>query len=314
MWFSTIAFAKTFMPEQGSTFAAHYDALYEFLVVVSAISSVMVIGGMIYFALKYRRKGPNDKTAYISHNAMLEFLWSFIPFVIFMIVFAWGWYVYHQMRAMPQNALEVHVTAQKWYWDFQYKSGRKTSKELYVPINTPVKLIMNSRDVIHSFYVPSFRMKQDVVPGRYTALWFEATKLGSFQVFCTEFCGDGHSDMLAKVHVLTREDYDKWLQNDPYKGLSPMEIGKTIFEAKCTACHNITNEKKVGPGFAGIFGSDRALADGTKAVADENYLRESILNPNAKVVAGFPPAMTPFQGQLSEDELAGVIEYLKTLK
>jgi len=314
LWLIEHAAARSFMPVAASEIASRVDKLYSFLVWASLISCILVIGGMTYFAAKYRRRSENDKTAYISHNATLEFLWSFIPFIIFMVVFAWGWIIYHDMRTMPKKAFEVHVVGQKGYWDFQYKSGRKTSGEFYVPKGEPVKLIMASRDVIHSFYIPGMRMKQDVVPGRYSALWFQADKAGVFNVFCTEYCGDGHSAMLAKVHVLPREDFDQWLQNDPYKGLSVAQVGEKVFTAKCVACHNATAEKKVGPGLLGLFGKERDFADGTKAVADENYVRSSILNPGGQIVAGYPNAMTVFQGQISEEELRGVIEYIKELK
>lgn len=314
MFWSASAYAKSFMPIQGSTFASDVDELYKFLVGASILFCALVIGGMIYFAYKYRRKTNTDKTAYIAHSAILEFLWSFIPFLIFMGSFVWGWIVYHDMRNAPKDAFEIHAIAQKWNWDFQYKSGRKTSGELFVPIGKPVRLIMSSRDVIHSFYIPAFRTKQDVVPGRYTALWFEANKLGDFQVFCTEFCGTGHSSMLAKLHVLPQDEFNEWLQNDPYKGLSNIEIGQNIFSQKCTACHNATADKKVGPGMLGVFGGQREFENAAGLVVDENYLRESILNPAAKVVKGFPNAMTPFQGQLSEQELLGVIEYIKSLQ
>jgi cytochrome c oxidase subunit 2 len=314
MFWSAHAYARSFMPEQGSTFASSVDDLYKFLLGASVISCALVIGGMVYFAYKYRRKTANDKTAYISHGALLEFLWSFIPFVIFMVVFAWGWMVYHEMRSAPKDAFEVQVFAQKWNWDFQYKSGRKTSSELFVPVGKAVKLIMGSRDVIHSFYIPGFRTKQDVVPGRYTMLWFEAPKVGDFQVFCAEFCGDGHSAMMAKIHVLPLDKFEAWLQNDPYKGLTPLQIGQTLFSQKCTACHNATPERKVGPGLKGVFAHEVEFENSPKLVADENYIRESILNPHAKIVKGFPDAMTPFQGQLSEEELAGIIEYIKSLQ
>lgn len=307
------AAAQSFMPPQGTKIAENVDSLYSFLVWASLISSILVIGGMTYFAIKYRRKTATDKTAYIPHNALLEFLWSFIPFVIFMVVFGWGWYVFHQMRTMPKNALEVHVTGQKWNWSFKYKSGR-TSRTLVVPAGEPVKLIMTSKDVIHSFYVPAFRIKQDVIPGRYTALWFEAEKLGTFHVFCTEYCGTSHSEMLSKVEVKSRADYDQWLLNDPYKGLTPIEIGKKYFTA-CTACHNITDQRLVGPGLAGLFGKERVFVDGSTAIADETYIRNSILNPQSQVVEGYEGiVMTSFQGQISEEEILGVIEYIKSLK
>lgn len=178
--FATVqsAQASNFMPPVGTEIAQQVDNLYSFLLITSLIGCLILIGGMIYFALKYKRKTANDKTPYISHNTFLEFLWSFIPLVLFLGVFGWGWYVYHQMRQMPENALEVHVTGYKWAWDFEYKSGKTTSGEMVVPVGMPVKLIMTSRDVLHSFFIPSMRIKQDVVPGRYTAQWFNAEKIG----------------------------------------------------------------------------------------------------------------------------------------
>jgi len=314
-WVNKAHAGNTFMPPQASNFAESVDTLYGFLYYASLISCILVIGGLIYFAVKYKRKTATDKTAYIAHNALLEFLWSFIPFVVFLVVFAWGWKVFYDMRNAPKDALEVHVVGQKWNWNFIYKSGRKSGGEFTVPVNTPVKLIMSSRDVLHSFFVPSFRVKQDVVPGRYTSLWFTATKEGDFNVFCTEYCGTGHSTMLAKVKVVSKAEYENWLENDPYKGLSLAEVGQKVYAGACIACHNTTDVKKIGPGFAGLWGTDRKLTDGSAVKFDEAYVKESIVNPNAKKAEGYENAvMTSFQGQLSEDEITGVIEYLKTLK
>ncbi|MGE0763595.1 MAG: cytochrome c oxidase subunit II [Bdellovibrionales bacterium] len=321
MFWSSVAQASTFMPVQGTQIAKHVDSLYSFLVWVSFISCVLVIGGFIYFSLKYKRRSNNDKTPYISHNTTLEFLWSFIPFVIFMIVFGWGFYIYKEMRTMPKDGLEVLVEGQKWNWTFYYKSGKVSAGELVVPVGTPVKLVMTSKDVLHSFFIPAFRNKQDVVPGRYTALWFNADKKGDFQVFCTEYCGDQHSAMLARLKVLSREDYEQWLQNDPYKGMTMAEVGQKVFAARCVACHSLTIESsaakavtQIAPGWKGLAGNQRKMADGTSVTADDNYLRESILNPNAKTVAGFAPAMPTFAGQLTEQEIMSVIELIKSTK
>lgn len=307
---------QSFMPNEATDISKQVDNLYTFLLSSSAIASALVIGGMIFFALKYKRRSNNDKTAYITHNTFLEFLWSFIPLVIFLAVFGWGWSIYHQMRSMPENALEVHVMAKQWSWDFAYKSGKTVSNEFYVPVNTPIKLIMTSTDVIHSFYIPSMRIKQDVVPGRYTALWFNSEKMGDFQVFCTEFCGAAHSAMLAKVHVVSQEDYEKWLQEND-EGLSLAKKGEKIFAGKggCVACHSVDGSTKVGPTWKGLFGKTEAFDDGTTGAADENYLRESILQPNAKIVKGFPKGVMPsLQGQLSENDISALIEYIKELK
>jgi cytochrome c oxidase subunit 2 len=309
------AFAgSAFMPAAVTDIAKQVDNLYSFLLWASGIACLILLGGMFFFVLKYKRKGPKDKTAYITHNTFLEFLWSFITLFIFLEVFGWGWLVYHQMRSMPDNALEVHVFARQWAWEFVYKSGKSSVNDFVVPVNTPIKLIMTSKDVIHSFFVPSMRMKQDVVPGRYTALWFNSEKLGDFQIFCTEYCGTAHSGMLAKVHVVGQDDYEKWLQEND-EGLTLAQKGQKLYSAKgCVACHSVDGSPKVGPSWKGLFGKTETLEDGTVAV-DENYLRESILQPNAKVVKGFPKGvMPPMQGQMNENEVNAVIEYIKELK
>jgi len=304
-----------FMPPQASQIAVHVDYLYGFLLVASFVSCVMVIGGLIYFAVKYRRKAEDEKTPYISHNSTLEFLWSFIPFLIFMAVFAWGWWVYHEMRTMPTDALEIAVQGQKWSWAFTYKNGRSSGSEFYVPVGQDVRLVMASTDVIHSFYLPAFRTKQDVVPGRYSNIWFKAEQEGDYQVFCAEYCGDQHSGMKAKMHVVSREKYEEWLGSEPYKDLQPVEVGRKVYQSRCVACHNLTDQKNVGPGWKGIFGKMEKLEGGTEVLVDENYLRESILDPNAKIVLGFPRGVMPTQaGQLSEQEIMGVIELIKSLK
>jgi cytochrome c oxidase subunit 2 len=317
MFLSEKAFAdgRSFMPPEATGIAGQVDNLYSFLLWCSLISCLILIGGMIFFVWKYRRKTATDKTPYISHNTFLEFLWSFIPLVFFLGFFAWGWWVYHQMRQMPENALEVHVMGRQWSWEFIYKSGKTAGGEFVVPVNTPIKLIMTSRDVIHSFYIPSMRIKQDVVPGTYSTLSFTAEKLGDFQIFCAEYCGTTHSGMLAKMKVVTMADYEKWIQENE-EGMTLAQKGQKYYTDKgCVACHTIDGSPKVGPSWKGTYASDRPLDDGTTVKADENYIRESILNPNAKVVKGFPKGVMPtFQGQLSEDQLNALIEFIKSLK
>lgn len=311
---SAASTASHFMPPAVTEIAHGVDALYGFLLIASFISCVLVIGGLIYFAVKYRRT-ETSKSAYISHNTTLEFLWSFIPFVIFMVVFVWGWIVFYQLRTYPANSLEVSVMAQKWNWVFTYKSGLKSSGMLTVPVDQPVKLVMTSKDVIHSFYVPAFRNKQDVVPGRYTAFWFKPTKLGSYQVFCAEYCGDSHSGMLAKINVVSRQEFDEYLSTDPYKGLNPVQVGQKVYYGSCVACHSTApGVKMTGPSFHGLFGRTEELEGGDKVTVDENYIRESMMNPNAKIVKGYNPVMPTQAGLLEEEEISGMIEYLKTLK
>ena len=296
-------------------YVARLEHLEEFLIAVSFISCILIVFAFVYFAFRYRRKSDQEEGhAKEHHNLSLEILWSFIPFVIFMIAFAWGWIVYKDFKTAPKNSLEIHVYGQMWSWEFIYKNGRKTTNELYVPSHRSVKLIMTSRDVIHSFFVPSFRIKQDAVPGRYTSLWFKANRTGSFHVFCAELCGTGHSTMGAKLHVVPLKEWEEWLKKDPYKGLSVAEIGQKTFQGRCTACHKVTQEKLIGPGLAGLYNKMRPLLNGKSVQANENYIRESILNPGAKVVQGYPNQMTPFAGLLSEEELSGLIEYIKLLQ
>lgn len=317
MLFINKAMAGSFMPEQGTQIAKQVDNLYGFLLVVSFISCAILIGGMVYFVMKYKRKSANDKTAYITHDTRLEILWSVIPLIIFLVVFAWGWVIFHEMRAMPKNALEIQVTGKQWSWTVEYKNGVKAT-EIVVPVNKDVKLILGSDDVIHSFYVPSFRIKQDAVPGRYTALWFNATKLGEFHVFCTEFCGTSHSSMITKLKVVSQEDFDKWLVEESEVGQLPMaQRGAKYFQTRaCASCHNVDNAAaKVGPSLYQRWGKDSAQDDGSKVQFDENHVRQSILLPQEKIAAGFPkPSPMPsFQGQLSEAELSAIIEYIKGL-
>ncbi len=302
------------LPVPATKLAEEVDQLIYFLVEISAVASLLVIGGFVYFSIFFRRKSDKDKTPAITHNYLLEFLWSFIPFLIFMFVFGWGWLLYDKMRDHPEGALEIHVYGQMWNWDFVYKNGRKSAGVLTVPVNRPVKLVMSSRDVIHSFFIPSFRIKQDVLPGVYTALSFTADKKGKFPVFCTELCGAGHSSMLATVHVMGLEEWEKWLTTDPYKGMSLSQIGEKVFQKTCTACHTATKERRIGPGLAGLFGAQREFEDGKSLRADANYIRESILNPSVRVVKGYPNQMTPFAGLLTEEEMTGLIEYIKSLK
>ena len=301
--------------QPATDYVAQLEKLEEFLIVISFIACVLIVFAFIYFAFRFKRKESEEEgSATQNHNLTLEIVWSFIPFVIFMVAFAWGWVVYKEVRTPPKDSLEIQVYGQKWNWEFAYKNGRKTTNELYVPKNRPVKLIMTSRDVLHSFYIPTFKIKQDVVPGIYTFIWFKANHEGKFQVFCTEFCGTGHSSMGAQLNVLSLADWESWLKADPYKGLSLVEIGQKAFQGRCTACHKPTREKLIGPGLAGLYNTKRALEDGQVVLADENYLRESILNPGAKISKGYLNQMTPFAGLLSEEELSGLIEYIKSLK
>lgn len=315
----TQAHAQSFMPAEGSQIAKSVDSLYSFLLIISLIACIIVIGGMVYFALKYKRRSSNDKTAYISHDTRLEILWSVIPLLIFLFVFAWGWIIYHDMRTMPKEALEIQVTGRQWAWVAEYKNGVQ-SPELVVPVKRDIRLVLGSPDVIHSFYIPSFRIKQDVVPGRYNSLWFRPEVMGEFHVFCAEFCGTSHSGMITKLRVVSQADFDKWLiEEADSSSLPPVDLGKKLFTTKtCASCHFADQAgTKIGPSLKGLFGSENhQMDDGSTVNVDENYLRESILSSQTKIVKGFGPrsAMPAFQGQLSEKEVSSLIEYIKSIK
>ncbi|MEQ1722958.1 MAG: cytochrome c oxidase subunit II [Pseudobdellovibrio sp.] len=305
------------MPPQATEISKQVDNLYGFLLVVSFISCVILIGGMIYFVVKYKRKTANDKTAYITHDTRLEVLWSVIPLIIFLLVFGWGWVLYHDMRTMPKDALEINITGKQWAWTAEYKNGVKAT-EVVVPVNKDVKLVLGSEDVIHSFYIPSFRIKQDAVPGRYSALWFNSQKLGEFHVFCTEYCGTSHSGMITKLKVVSQEDFNKWLIEESEVGTLPLaQRGAKYFQTRaCASCHNVDSAAvKIGPSLYQRWGKEGSNADGSKYTFDENHVRESILLPQAQLTAGYPqPSPMPsFQGQLSESELTALIEYIKGL-
>jgi cytochrome c oxidase subunit 2 len=341
MWWllvASAASASTFMPPKGTLIAGELDKLYAFLLISSAVVFVGLIAAMIYFVIKYRRRSGDDKTAYITHNHLAEFLWSFLPFCVFLFVFAWGWSIYHEMRTFPKDALEVHVMAKKWDWRFLYKNGKEVTSTvdangqkqppaMVVPVGRPVKVIMASekvvvgsadasdRPVIHSFFVPAFRIKQDVVPGRYTAAWFQAEKPGDYWLFCAEFCGPGHSSMKGLIRAVPEAEFEKWLAAEATVGGSLADVGRGLYATKaCVGCHSLDGTRIVGPSFKGVFGKTENLEGGSSVQVDENYIRESILTPTAKIVAGYQPAMPPYAGQLSEDEIKAIIEFIKSVK
>lgn len=234
-----------------------------------------------------------------------------------MIIFVWGFKDFVRLHIVPANATEIKVTAQKWFWSFDYADGANSVGELVVPVGKPIKLLMSSKDVIHSFFIPAFRVKMDVLPNRYTITWFEATHTGEFDLFCAEFCGKGHSEMLGKVKVLPEEEYQKWLEagSGPAAGESLRDYGARVYvKYACNTCHSVDGSKNVGPTFKGLFARRVALADGSMITVDENYLRESMLNPMSKVVAGYNPVMPTFQGMLKDVDIDALIEYIKSLE
>lgn len=305
------------LPPSGSTTATYVDWLFYFLFYVAAFFFLLIVSLMTLFLIKYRaRPGHEEPLPSPSHNSLLEITWSVIPGIIIIIIFTVGFVGYMELRTPPPNAYEIRVTGQKWKWFFTYPTGY-VDENLHVPVDQPVRLLMTSRDVIHSLFIPAFRLKMDLVPSRYTTTWFEAIQPGEYDLLCAEYCGDNHSSMLAKVIVHRPGEFEKWLEeaSNFMKNLTPVEAGRILYQRQgCAQCHSLDGTPKVGPSFLGLFGSDVKLADGSTIKADENYLRESILVPDAKVVAGYRPQMPPYQGLLDEDKIDALIEFIKSLK
>lgn len=318
-------------PEQASTFAAQVDTLYFFLVALSLIFAGVLPFVILWLIVRYHRSQQVDRTNPVDSSLRLELIWSFIPLVLVMFVFFWGAFLYIDMRTPPRSTLDIYVIGKQWMWHAQHATGKRENNELHVPIGQPVRLIMTSQDVIHSFYVPEFRVKQDVLPGRYTTMWFEATEPGEYYLFCAEYCGTQHSVMGGRVVVLEPAEYEQWLrtsgpvilpdgtveQVQAMVGLAlgdPMAVaGSRLFSSLgCQGCH-ANNGGGVGPSLVGLYGAEEKLADGSTVTADENYLRESILNPSAKIVAGYANVMPSYDGRVTEDQLNQLLAYMKSL-
>lgn len=302
-----------FLPEQASTLAAEVDWLYAFLVAVSVVFAGLIAVAVVWFAVKYRRGSSADRTNPISTHLPLELTWSVIPLILTMVMFVWGASLFIRAKQPPAGALEIYVLGKQWMWKLDHAGGKREINELHVPLGRPVKLTMTSEDVIHSFFVPAFRMKMDVLPGRYTTAWFEATKLGEFRLFCSQYCGTSHSRMTGKVVVMTPADFDRWLAGGS-SGDAPAVLGERLFvRLACVTCHRADGGGR-GPSLVDVFGSEVKLASGATVTADEDYIRESILEPKAKVVAGWDPVMPTFSGQVGEEGILQLVSYLKSLQ
>ena len=296
-------------PEQASTAAPRVDALYSFLWWVTGFFTLLIFVLIVYFALKYRRRSKLTPGP-VGTSYALELAYTIIPFVIVMVIFFWGARVYFFIYRPPADALNVHVIGKQWMWKVQHENGRREINELHVPLNQPVLLTIASQDVIHSFFIPAFRVKVDAVPNRFTKMWFTATKTGTYHLFCAEYCGTLHSGMIGKVTVMEPEAYQAWLSGSAGTDEAPVEAGRQLFTSLgCVTCHG-----SVAPTMAGLFMSKRELQDGSTAVADDNYLRESILDSTERVVAGYAPIMPSFRGQISEEQLMNLIAYIKSLR
>ncbi len=297
-------------PQRASSTAGNVDALFIFLLIVSGLMTLLVFSALVYFAARYRhRKGVLAEQ--VEGSLPLELTWTIIPLGVFMVIFAWGAVVYFKSRTPPRDATEVYVVAKQWMWKLEHAEGQREINELHVPVGRDVKLIMTSQDVIHSFFVPAFRMKQDVLPGRYTVLWFRATKPGTYHLFCAQYCGTQHSGMIGSIIVMEPAQYEAWMSGGSNGPLSVS--GEKIFaELGCATCHRMDSQGR-GPNLQGVFGKPVQLEDGRMVTADENYIRESILDPGAKVVKGFKPVMPTFQGLVSEEQVNALVAYVKSL-
>jgi cytochrome c oxidase subunit II len=303
------------LPPAASTLASEIDAIWDYIYYVDLFFFVVMVVAIVYLFVRYKQKHEGEPTADIKGNHTLEIAWSVGPTFLLVAMFWMGFKTYMNSAVPPADAYEVKVTGQKWFWTFTYTTpDGKTfdSDKLIAPKGQPVKLLMSSKDVLHSFFVPDFRIKKDVLPNRYTVLWFEAPWEGEHQIYCTEYCGDNHSRMLSTVEVLDPQDFNVWIREKSAAG--PVTDGPTLFATKgCAVCHSIDGSTLVGPTLKGKFGTQEKLADGSSVTVDENYLRESIVAPAAKVVAGFSPVMPPYAGQLTDEQIDGLIAYIKTL-
>ena len=299
-------------PVQASTFAPDVDHLLYFLLAVAVFFSLTIFSAIFYFAIRYRRRSENELPRTIHGGMALEILWSVIPLGLTMVMFTWGASIYFNESRPPDNALDIYVVAKQWMWKLEHLGGQREINELHIPVGRAVRLTMTSEDAIHSFFVPAFRTKQDAVPGRYTTTWFTPTKAGKYHLFCAEYCGTNHSRMGGWVYVMEPRDYEAWLSGGTSGG-SLAENGQRLFdELACGNCHKPDGSGRC-PSLTGLFGKTVQLAGGGTVHADEGYIRESILQPQAKIVAGYGPIMPTFQGLVTEEGVTQLIEYIKSL-
>lgn len=309
------------LPEGASSYAEGIDYLFWFLIITTGILFLLVVVPMFLIIVKYRRRTPDQRAvSQKDHNFWLESLWTFLPFIYLGILFVWGFYQYMNMFIAPNDAMELRVIGQKWQWSVDYPKHDINiggqGGEIVIPVGMPVKLIMSSQDVIHSFYIPNMRIKQDVVPGRYSTLWFEATKEGRYPVECAEYCGNEHSGMISVIVAVAPNEFAQWVekQKSADQALPLPELGKKLYtKLGCNMCHSIDGSIKLAPSFKGVYGKMEELTDGSKVKIDDNYIKQSILFPQKQVAKGYPPIMPSFQGRVSERDILGLTEFIKSL-
>jgi cytochrome c oxidase subunit 2 len=299
-------------PEQASSFAPEVDHLLYYLMVVATFFTLLIFGAIFYFAIRYRRRSDRELPNPVHGVLSLEIAWSVIPFGLTMVMFTWGAEIFFRESRPPDNAMQIYVVGKQWMWKLQHMEGQREINELHVPVGRAIRLTMTSEDVIHSFYVPAFRTKSDVVPGRYSTTWFTPTKAGKYHLFCAEYCGTKHSGMIGWVYVMEPQDYQDWLSGGRPFG-SMAEAGEKLFQSlACVNCHKSDGTGRC-PTLVGVYGKNVQLTGGGSVKADEAYIRESILQPQAKIVAGYQPLMPTFQGLVTEEGVLQLIEYVKSL-
>lgn len=301
------------LPDGASTLAPEIDSLFYFVTWASAILFVGVLTAMIYFAYRYRRRNELEVPSPVEPSKFVEVTWIVVPTILVLIVFNWGFKVFIKQGVAPPDSYEIQVRASMWKWDFEYPDGTVTTGELHVPVERPVRLIMSSADVLHSFFVPEFRVKQDILPDRYSSVWFTATRQDTFNIFCTEYCGNGHSAMLATVVTQSQNEFEDWLQTAGAAEDLPLpELGARLFEQQmCQQCHSTDGTPGIGPTIQGLFGATETMVDGETVEVDENYLREAILEPGARIVEGYQNVMPPTYGNLTERQVSALIAYIQ---
>jgi cytochrome c oxidase subunit II len=316
--FCTLPFAQSggfWLPESAESNPVT-DRVFNLILIICSLLFLLVVGLMTYFVARYRRRPGVAAVKTASHNTLLEVTWTVIPVMIVGVIFYEGFVAYMKMQTAPPGCYDLRVKARQWAWQFIYPNGY-VDGDLHVPAGQPVRLTMTSDDVIHGLWIPALRLKQDVVPGRYSSVWFQADKPGMYDILCTQYCGDEHSNMLATLEVHSPADYEAWLKNaaNYLKTLPPVEAGKRLYRSRgCMQCHSIDGTAGTGPSFKGVYGKSVKLSDGKSVMVDDNYIRESILDPQAKIVDGFQPVMSTYKGLVSDDEITALIEFIKSLK
>ncbi|HSY36717.1 MAG TPA: cytochrome c oxidase subunit II [Acidobacteriaceae bacterium] len=304
--------ASALFPAEASGIAPYVDALYFFLVAMTIFGTTFVAILLLVFSVRYRRE-KNPVATQIEGSTLLEATWTIIPLAIFLVTFVWGALLYFRIYDPPANAMNIYIVGKQWMWKAEHPGGQHEINALHVPTGKPIQLTMISQDVFHSFSIPDFRIKREVIPGRYSTVWFEATQVGTYHLFCTQYCGTQHSGMIGEVTVMTPGDYKKWLEQSN-SGQSLAQNGERLFASMgCNSCHNGTAAAR-GPSLAGVYGSKLTLTDGRQILVDDAYLRNAILNPSEHVTAGFAPIMPTYQGQISEDGLIDLVEFVKNMQ